>query len=95
MIARLTRPVIVAGDFNMPADSDIYRENWQGYANAFSKAGFGYGWTVRGGHRGIVIGARIDHILTDGGMRVLRCETGPDVGSDHLPLIADIVTISE
>lgn len=40
-----TEPKIVASDWNMPTDSRIYREFWVGYANAFGRAGFGYGHT--------------------------------------------------
>ena len=83
-------PVIVAGDFNMPADSTIYREVWGRYLNAFSEKGTGYGRTVFESMRGIKVGVRIDHILAGNGLGIRVCETGPDVGSDHLPLIADI-----
>lgn len=88
-LAALVGPVIVAGDFNMPVDSTIYRETWSSYTNAFSTAGSGYGWTVRGGPRGFDFGVRIDHVLVGAGFDVLHCETGPDIGSDHLPLIAN------
>ena len=89
-LANLSGPLIVAGDFNMPVESTLYRDFWNRYANAFTAAGSGYGWTVWGGPRKLEFGARIDHILVGGGLGVLLCETGHDVGSDHLPLIADI-----
>lgn len=89
-LAALTGPVLVAGDFNMPVDSNIYRDTWGNYTNAFSAAGSGYGWTVWGGPRRFDFGARIDHVLVGAGFDVLLCETGPDIGSDHVPLIADI-----
>lgn len=83
-------PVIVAGDFNMPVDSAIYHDVWRGYNNAFSQVGFGYGWTEFTTIRGVKIGVRVDHVLTGKGFVTRACETGPDIGSDHLPLIADI-----
>jgi endonuclease/exonuclease/phosphatase family metal-dependent hydrolase len=83
-------PVIVAGDFNMPADSTIYREVWGRYLNAFSEKGTGYGRTAFESIRGIKVSARVDHILAGNGLGIRTCETGPDVGSDHIPLIADI-----
>ena len=86
----LSLPIIVAGDFNMPVESAIYREFWGGYANAFSRAGFGYGLTQWVAVRGIKQGVRIDHVLTGSGLVPSLCETGPNVGSDHLPVIADI-----
>lgn len=83
-------PVIVAGDFNMPVESAWYRESWADYSNAFSKAGFGYGFTEKIEMRGFQYKVRIDHILTRGRLQAAGCRVGPDVGSDHLPLIADI-----
>lgn len=83
-------PVILAGDFNMPVESTIYRETWSDFANAFSLVGKGYGWTFRDRPYGLPLDVRIDHILTANGATPLTCEIGPDIGSDHLPVIADI-----
>ena len=63
---------------------------WDDYTNAFSKAGFGFGETRWTTMRGITFGVRIDHILTNEHWRPQRCWVGPDVGSDHLPVIADL-----
>jgi endonuclease/exonuclease/phosphatase (EEP) superfamily protein YafD len=68
----------------------LFRTVWGGYRNAFSETGFGYGWTQRVSVRGLPIGIRIDHVLTRNGLKPLLCEVGPDMGSDHLPLIADV-----
>ena len=81
---------IIAGDFNLPPDSSIYGQHWSGYANAFSCAGWGFGYTEWPKMRKIRFGIRIDHILTSGGWRPQSCWVGPDVGSDHLPLIAEL-----
>lgn len=88
-------PVIVAGDFNMPADSVWYRRSWSDYSNAFSEAGFGYGLTEQVEIGGFKYKVRIDHILARGALRSLRCRVGPDIGSDHLPVIADIAAAAE
>lgn len=91
VLAGIPGPLVVAGDLNMPVDSTIYRSVWgKEYVNAFSWAGLGYGWTVQGGPRKLKIGVRVDHVLVRNGLGVLLCETGPDVGSDHRPLVADI-----
>ncbi|MDD5104811.1 MAG: endonuclease/exonuclease/phosphatase family protein [Desulfuromonadaceae bacterium] len=90
LVATSGLPVIVAGDFNMPIESAIYKDVWSGYANAFSKVGRGYGWTEFNRFRSIPIAVRIDHILTGKTAVPLVCAVGPDIGSDHLPLIADI-----
>jgi len=95
VVASLPQPVIVAGDFNMPVESTIYRRDWGELHNAFSSSGSGYGWTERVSVRGIPIKVRIDHILTDGGFTARSCATGRDVGSDHLPLMADITRVPE
>ncbi|MGA2065050.1 MAG: endonuclease/exonuclease/phosphatase family protein [Thermoguttaceae bacterium] len=83
-------PRIIAGDLNLPPDSAIYRRFWAGYQNAFSSAGLGFGYTEWPKMRKMRFGMRIDHILSAGGWRPRRCWVGPDVGSDHLPLIADL-----
>ncbi len=81
---------IVAGDFNMPTDSAIYRDVWSNYLNAFSVAGFGFGYTKWTPVDGWQFGLRIDHVLATPGMKARGCWVGPDVGSDHLPLLAEI-----
>lgn len=86
LVERARGPAIVAGDFNLPVDSFIYRKNWGGWSNAFSTCGWGFGstkWTRW-------FGARIDHVLANDEWRFARCWVGPDVGSDHRPLIADV-----
>lgn len=90
VVAAISAPVILAGDFNLPTDSTIYRRSWSQYRNAFSMSGFGFGQTMRPEVRGWQFGIRIDHILTGPDWRPRRCWVGPDVGSDHLPLIADL-----
>jgi len=82
----LPGPSIVAGDFNTPEESQIFANAWAGLANAFSYAGWGFGYTKRTR----LIGARIDHVLMTDELRAATCRIGPDIGSDHLPLIADL-----
>lgn len=79
-------PLVVAGDFNMPVESHIYRESWGGFANAFSRAGRGFGFTRFNGW----IRVRIDHVLAGPGWRVQRAWVGPELGSDHRPVVADL-----
>jgi endonuclease/exonuclease/phosphatase (EEP) superfamily protein YafD len=75
----------VAGDFNMPIESAIYRRDWADFHNAFSEAGFGWGWTkwTR------LFGVRIDHVLSRDGLVCTRAWIGGKTGSDHRPLVAD------
>lgn len=85
-----TLPLIIAGDFNMPVESSIFRQHWGEFRNAFSSSGRGYGFTSGHIHKGIPIPIRVDHILTGNEVTPLACEVGPDVGSDHRPVIAEV-----
>ena len=80
-------PLIILGDFNMPVESSIYRDNFGIYQNSFNKAGFGFGYTKHTR----MLGIRIDHILVDKNFSVVDAKVGRDVGSDHNPVIANIV----
>jgi endonuclease/exonuclease/phosphatase family metal-dependent hydrolase len=82
---------VVAGDFNMPVDSYIYRRYWSGLRNAFSMVGWGYGYTKRSEIRGLCYGLRIDHVLTGTNWRPVRCWVEDSIGSDHLPVVTDLV----
>lgn len=77
---------IILGDFNTPVESVIYQRHWGGLENAFSSAGMGFGSTRFNGW----IRVRIDHILMRGEWRSVRAFVGPDLGSDHRPMIADL-----
>lgn len=94
-LAGFPEPKIIAGDFNMPCDSTIYREHWSGRKDSFQRAGFGFGYTKQTTKRGVRYGTRIDHILADSHWRAVRCWLGPDLGSDHLPLIAELAAGQE
>jgi vancomycin resistance protein VanJ len=80
----------VFGDFNMPLESAIFRRCWSPLADAFSTAGWGFGFTKTSEKRGWSYGARIDHVLFSPPWRCLRCWVAGDIGSDHLPLVAEL-----
>lgn len=86
-LAEQTGPVIVAGDFNTPAESPIYRQFWAAYPDAFPTAGFGFGYT----HFSSLSELRIDHLLTGTGIDCTGCEIGPPCGTPHRPIRADLV----
>lgn len=81
---------VVVGDFNTPVESTIYRRVWGDLINGFDRVGKGYGITQRVAVKGFTFGARIDHVLTGPGLTPRVCQIGPDVGSDHLPVVADV-----
>jgi vancomycin resistance protein VanJ len=86
-LATQTGPVLIAGDFNTPAESPIYRQFWGKYSDAFPAAGFGFGYT----HLSWLSEMRIDHLLTGPGLTCTGFQTGPDCGTPHRPMVADLV----
>ena len=80
-------PVLVGGDFNFPSDSPAFAPARRHFRVGFDEAGWGYGYTYPSRLPWI----RIDHILASPHWSVVRCWVGPDVGSDHFPLIAEVV----
>lgn len=80
-------PIVVGGDLNTPADSPMLDPLHAQYSFAFERAGWGYGYT----RPTELPWTRIDHLLAGPGWEFTRCRVGPDLGSDHLPVIAEVV----
>ncbi len=80
---------LIAGDFNTPVESTIFRRYWSDYRNSFSTAGFGFGFTKVTEAQGWSYGARIDHILYTPPWHCVGAWVADDLGSDHLPLVAE------
>lgn len=89
--APIEGPQLVLGDFNTPPQSRIFDRLWYRYTDAFSAAGWGWGYTFYGGHTMV----RIDHILAGQGWFCNRCWVGPNIGSPHQPVIADLIWTEE
>jgi len=81
------KPAFVVGDFNMPVESAIYKENFSTLTNAFDVSGVGFGHTKFTSLHGV----RIDHILTSKMYFPLKTWVHFDVGSDHNPIISNIL----
>jgi endonuclease/exonuclease/phosphatase (EEP) superfamily protein YafD len=79
---------LVAGDFNTPVESNLFREYWRGFRDCHSEAGWGFGITKRTRR----IGARIDHILAGPGWRCLDTRIVAGMDGDHAPLVALVAT---
>ena len=86
--SRGASPAIALGAWNTPP--------WSPYFHAFlrlagMKAADPLVWPpmtrVLATPLGVRVGSSIDHIAATAGIRVRRCETGPQLGSDHAPQI--------
>jgi len=85
-IADAPGAILLAGDFNLTAEHPLYRRDWGGYSNAFSESSLGFGQTMMTRR----IGLRIDHILGGTCWQPAACWVGPDIGSAHRPVLADL-----
>lgn len=81
------RPALVVGDFNLVVESSRFRADWGAWRDTFEEVGRGTGYTWHSRWYGL----RIDHVLHDDAWQTVRHEVGPDLGSDHRPLIVTLV----
>jgi vancomycin resistance protein VanJ len=79
--------VIIAGDFNTPPRGQSYARLAAHYPSAFTRAGWGCGYTYPTELPLI----RIDHIFTDPRIGVTRCAVVRTQASDHQGLVAELV----
>ncbi len=87
--ARETDPVILAGDTNLPGLSPVFQRFLSGYADGFSSAGGGFGYTFPTDKWRPWM--RIDRILANGTLRFVGFQIGRDrSASDHLCVVADL-----
>jgi len=86
----VAQPTILAGDFNMTPESSIFRKYLLRYVDAFSEAGTGFGGTRPTKWHSV----RIDHVLADRHWNVKCCCVCRDVGSDHLPVVAELQRVA-
>jgi endonuclease/exonuclease/phosphatase (EEP) superfamily protein YafD len=79
---------ILLGDLNITPWSPHYAvlETDTGLANASLGSGYAGTWPTWPAFMRIPI----DHCLVSRGLQIVRIRSGPDIGSDHLPLIVDI-----
>jgi vancomycin resistance protein VanJ len=80
-------PLVLAGDFNLPVESAIYRRWWSDYKDGFSETGFGYGHTKETP----LFGIRIDHVLYGPAWKVESFRVADGLpGFDHRPIVAEL-----
>lgn len=84
-------PLLVAGDFNVTPWSAHFQEMLTGSGTKDCAAGHGMAATWPS-HLG-PLGIRIDHCLASNDWRSIDVSAGPHLGSDHRPLIAELVLL--
>jgi vancomycin resistance protein VanJ len=85
-------PLILTGDLNAPVQSGACKSLFRaGLRDAYSEAGWGYGYTYGQSTALERPYMRIDHIMVSREWAVLNCREGASRGSDHSPVIADLV----
>jgi endonuclease/exonuclease/phosphatase family metal-dependent hydrolase len=88
-------PALLVGDFNKTPFSLLYRRlRRHGLSDAFRESGGGWGFTFPIPGRFLKIPlpplVRIDYIWHTPDIRAVSSRTGPDGGSDHLPVEAEV-----
>jgi endonuclease/exonuclease/phosphatase (EEP) superfamily protein YafD len=81
-------PLIVAGDFNLTPWSEYFRDALS--AAGLQDAALGFGIARSWPAQFAPVGMRIDHCLLSPHWRSVSADVGPALGSDHLPLVADL-----
>lgn len=87
-VRALPGPIVFAGDFNATPWSRIFRRVIGTTGLCDSRAGFGYQGSYPASSA--IVRIPIDHVLVSCDVGVANREIGPDIGSDHLPVIVDL-----
>ena len=98
-VQQQTDPVLLVGDFNTTMWSPFYRmlADETGLKNTRKGLGTLPSWPANTSHRLTpklniltkLVRIPIDHCLASSSLKAVRMHTGPDVGSDHLPIVVD------
>ncbi len=89
MVAMLDGPVVLLGDFNTTSWSPCFRDLLAVTKLRDSRRGFGNQPSWRSSI--IYLGIAIDHLLVSQDIAVRNRFVGPDIGSDHRPVVADLL----
>jgi vancomycin resistance protein VanJ len=99
-VARESIPYIVAGDFNMSEQSALYGELAATMRDSYREVSQGMGatWPVNGGQGFMPTFVppliRVDYIWHSPDLRAVNVWNGPELGSDHLPVFAELEILS-
>lgn len=88
-------PLLMAGDFNATWGHRAFRRLLDaGLTDAAAARGRPFQMTWRQGGRVPPL-TRIDHVLTTPGLAVVAIRTGEGRGSDHRPIVADVIRTAD
>ena len=88
---RAKKNVVIAGDFNMPDDDPIYKNNFSWLTNALNESGFGFNHTKYIDWQGMpLFSFRIDHIIYSKNITARNVEVLDSLGGDHRPVMATL-----
>ncbi len=80
-------PLIVAGDFNTPPRGRLYGRIAGNFRDSFRSVGWGFGYSFR---TDLPV-MRIDYVWAGSGTQPRACSSRALVGSDHRPVVAELV----
>jgi endonuclease/exonuclease/phosphatase (EEP) superfamily protein YafD len=81
-------PLIVAGDFNLTPWSEYFSDALE--ESGLHDSARGFGLTRSWPAQFALLGMRIDHCFLSREWKSVRVDIGPALGSDHLPVVADL-----
>lgn len=81
-------PLLIAGDFNLTPWSEYFSDALE--RSGLHDAAVGFGLARSWPAQFAPVGIRIDHCLLSRHWSARSTSVGPDLGSDHLPLVAEV-----
>lgn len=81
-------PLLIAGDFNLTPWSEYFSDALE--QSGLHDAAVGFGLARSWPAQFVPVGIRIDHCLLSRHWRARSASIGPDLGSDHLPIVAEV-----
>ena len=93
LLSGIATPLVVMGDLNATPWSHVLRRLMNKAGLRPTTLGHGVRPTWRLGS--LAFGAPLDHVLVSSHWQVIQYEVGADVGSDHYPVVVDLVLKTE